>query len=49
MMRKDLELLYKLKFTNFDENISALREASGDLEFAKKILASKDHLKLSSS
>jgi hypothetical protein len=38
-MRKDLELLYKLKFPNFEENLNALSQVSGDVEGARKILA----------
>ncbi len=34
-----------MKFTNFDENLLAITEASGDIELARKILAKKDHLK----
>ncbi len=43
-MRYDLELLYKLKFTNFDDNLLAITEASGDVEGARKILVQKDQL-----
>ena len=37
-MKKDLELLYMLKFTNFEENLDAMSEARGDIEAARKIL-----------
>jgi len=47
-MRKDLELLYKLEFKNFDENLKAITESSGNVNVAMRILAQKDHLKQSS-
>jgi hypothetical protein len=37
-MRQDLELLYKLKFTNFEENLNAISLAKGDVEVARKSL-----------
>lgn len=48
-MRKDLELLYKLKFTHFKENLNAIAQARGDVEGARKILVQKDSLKQSRS
>jgi hypothetical protein len=48
-MRKDLELLYKLKFTHFQENLNAIAQARGDVEGARKILVQKDSLKQSRS
>jgi hypothetical protein len=37
-IRQDLELLYKLKFTNFEDNLNAISQASGDVEIARKSL-----------
>jgi hypothetical protein len=42
--RQDLELLYKLKFTNFEENYNAISQACGDIEVARKILVQKEDL-----
>ena len=48
-MKKDLELLYKLNFTHFQENLNAIAQARGDVEGARKILVQKDSLKQSRS